>query len=117
MMANAFLLVLAAIFPIVNPHGDCARLPGLDARRCAASAWEVARNAFVVLVCSVLGGALFFQFYGIVIPVLRTAGGIIVAFAGWRLRQEGGHKGVEDPNERDPRTSLVDLGQVALTSP
>ena len=40
---NAFLLVLAAIFPIVNP--GLRSSSDLDARRSAASAWKAPRNA------------------------------------------------------------------------
>ena len=97
---NTFLLVLAAIFPIVNPPGTAlvflALTQGAPPELRRELAWKVARNALIVLVCSLLGGALVLQFYGISIPVLRTAGGIIVAFAGWRLLQEGSHKSVED---------------------
>ena len=34
-------------------------------------------------------GALILEFYGISIPVLRVAGGFIVAVAGWKLLSEG----------------------------
>ena len=52
-------------------------------------AWRVARNAFFVLFGSLSLGALILRFYGISIPVLRVAGGIIVAVAGWKLLTEG----------------------------
>jgi multiple antibiotic resistance protein len=118
---NTFLLVLAAIFPIVNPPGTAlvflASTQGAPPELRRELARKVARNAFVVLVCSLLGGALVLRFYGISIPVLRTAGGIIVACAGWRLLQEGSHKGVEDSDERDRRTSLADQTFYPLTLP
>jgi multiple antibiotic resistance protein len=118
---NTFLLVLAAIFPIVNPPGTAlvflALTQGAPPELRRELAWKVARNALIVLVCSLLGGALVLQFYGISIPVLRTAGGIIVAFAGWRLLQEGSHKSVEDSNHRDPRTSLINQTFYPLTLP
>ena len=96
---NTFLLVLAALFPVVNPPGTAlvfvALTRGAEPALRRDLAWRVAKNSFAVLVCSLLGGALVLQFYGISIPVLRVAGGYIVAVAGWRLLHEGSHKDVE----------------------
>ena len=74
---NTFLLVLAAIFPVVNPPGSALVFLGLtrgvspEIRRILA--WRVARNSFFVLVYSLLLGALILEFFGISIPVLRVA--------------------------------------------
>ena len=83
---NTFLLVLAAIFPVVNPPGSALVFLGLtrhakpEVHR--ALARRVAVNSFMVLVCSFMLGALILNFYGISIPVLRVAGGFTVAVAG-----------------------------------
>ena len=96
---NIFLLVLAAIFPIVNPPGAALVFLALtrgarpEVRR--ALARRVALNAFAVLVCSLLLGALILRLYGISIPVLRVAGGFIVAMSGWELLKEGSRKVVD----------------------
>jgi multiple antibiotic resistance protein len=105
---HAFLLVLAAIFPVVNPPGSALVFLGLtrgttpEIRRILA--WRVARNSFIVLVCSLLLGAVVLQFYGISIPILRVAGGFIVAVSGWKLLNEGSHK------ELEPSASEVSAG-------
>ena len=96
---NIFLLELAAIFPVVNPPGSALVFLGMtgnathEVRRLIA--WRVARNAFFVLVGSLSLGALILRFYGISIPVLRVAGGFIVAVAGWKLLSEGSQKELE----------------------
>ena len=99
---NTFLLVLAAIFPVVNPPGSALVFLGLTRRARPevrhTLAWRVAVNSFVVLVCSFLLGAVILEFYGISIPVLRVAGGLIVAVSGWKLLNEGSHKDIEAPN-------------------
>src|SRR4029079_4906475 len=98
---NTLLLVLAAIFPVVNPPGSALVFLGLtrgatpEIRRILAG--RVARNSFFVLVCSLLFGALILEFYGISIPVVRVAGGLIVAVAGWKLLNEGSQKELEAP--------------------
>ena len=82
---NTFLLVLAAIFPVVNPPGTAlvflALTQGAAPELRRELAWRVAKNALMVLVCSMLCGALILQFYGISIPILRLAGGYVVAVA------------------------------------
>ena len=118
---NTFLLVLAAIFPVVNPPGTAlvflALTQGAAPELRRELAWRVAKNALMVLVCSLLCGALILQFYGISIPVLRLAGGYVVAVAGWRLLHEGSHKGAEMADEQALRTSLLRQAFYPLTLP
>jgi multiple antibiotic resistance protein len=96
---NSFLLVLAAIFPVVNPPGTALVFIGLtsgltpNVRR--ALARRVAFNSLLVLVGSFLLGALILQFYGISVPVLRVAGGFIVAVSGWKLLNKGSRTEIE----------------------
>jgi multiple antibiotic resistance protein len=118
---NIFFLVFAAIFPVVNPPGSALVFLGLtrdaahETRRILA--WRVARNSFFVLVCSFFLGALVLRFYGISIPVLRVAGGFIVAVAGWRLLSEGSHKELEASADGVSRTDLLDQAFYPLTLP
>jgi multiple antibiotic resistance protein len=118
---NTFLLVLAAIFPVVNPPGSALVFLGLTRRATPeirrTLAWRVAKNSFFVLVCSLLLGALILEFYGISIPVLRVAGGIIVAAAGWKLLSEGSHKELEASTEGVAHTNLLDQAFYPLTLP
>lgn len=95
---NTFLLVLAATFPVVNPPGAALVFLGLTRgatpKTRSILARRVAVNSFIILVCSLLLGALVLQFYGISIPILRVAGGFIVAVSGWKLLNEGGQKDI-----------------------
>jgi multiple antibiotic resistance protein len=117
-----FLLALAAIFPIVNPPGSALVFLGMTrgathaVRRLVA--WRVARNAFFVLVSALLLGSLILSLYGISIPVLRVAGGIIVAVAGWKLLSEGSHKELEATADGQNRQAdPLDLAFYPLTLP
>jgi multiple antibiotic resistance protein len=118
---NTFLLVLAAIFPVVNPPGSALVFLGLtrgatpEIRRTLA--WRVARNSFFVIICSLLLGALILEFYGISIPVLRVAGGLIVAAGGWKLLNEGSQKELEARAGGVSRTNLLDQAFYPLTLP
>ena len=118
---NTFLLVLAAIFPVVNPPGSALVFLGLtrgvnpEIRRVIA--WRVARNSFFVLVGSLLLGALILEFYGISIPVLRVAGGLIVAVGGWKLLSEGSQKELDASTDGVSRTNPLDQAFYPLTLP
>ena len=118
---NTFLLVLAALFPVVNPPGSALVFLGLtrgvkpEIRRVLAR--RVARNSFFVLVCSLLLGAVILKFYGISIPVLRVAGGIVVAAAGWKLLSEGSQKELEASADGVSRTDPLDQAFYPLSLP
>jgi multiple antibiotic resistance protein len=102
---ETFLIVLAAIFPVVNPPGSAlvflslTRRASADTRRFLAR--HVALNAFFVMAGSLLIGTFVLNLYGISVPIIRVAGGIVVAVAGWRLLSQGSQKEEETPEKID----------------
>ena len=92
-LANAFLLVYAGLFPIVNPVGGAPIFVSLT-RQCTdderdALALHVALNSFFLLLGSLLGGSYVLEFFGITLPIVRVAGGLVVTATGWKLLQSG----------------------------
>jgi multiple antibiotic resistance protein len=90
---NSFLLVYAALFPIINPIGGAPLFLGFT-RHCTdkerhALARRVAVNGFILLLGSLLVGSHVLEFFGITLPVLRIAGGLVVVSFGWNLLQRG----------------------------
>ena len=90
---ESILVTLAALLPIVNPLGAApiflamsADLPAEGRRHLAT---VVARNAFVLLAAALLIGSYVLEFFGISLPIVRVAGGLVVIGAGWRLLHEG----------------------------
>ncbi len=86
---KTFLLAFGALFSIVNPLSGAFIFFGateeLEARvRAAVSSW-VAIYAFCIVTASLYVGAYVLSFFGVTIPVLRVAGGIVVAASGWRM--------------------------------
>jgi multiple antibiotic resistance protein len=86
---RTFLLVFGALVSIVNPLSGAFIFFGatreLDARvRAHVSRW-VAIYAFSIVTGSLYIGAYVLEFFGITIPVLRVAGGIIISMSGWRM--------------------------------
>jgi multiple antibiotic resistance protein len=88
-VASAFLLTFAGLFPIVNPLesapfflGLTAGLPA-DERRVLAR--KAAVNGFLLLLGSMALGPWLLELFGIQLPVVRIAGGLVVTALGWKL--------------------------------
>src|SRR5580704_404212 len=87
-----FLLAFGALFSIVNPLSGAfiffGATQGMEPKtRAAVSRW-VAIYAFCIVAASLYVGAYVLSFFGISIPVLRVAGGIVVSMSGWRMLNE-----------------------------
>jgi multiple antibiotic resistance protein len=90
---ESVLLTLAALLPIVNPLGSAPIFLAMSADLPTAArrslAWVVARNAFLLLAAAMLVGSYVLQFFGISLPIVRVAGGLVVLGAGWQLLHSG----------------------------
>lgn len=88
-IADSFLLVYAALFPIVNPLGTAPVFLSLTRHWPPAVrhgiAWRVALNGFLLLVGSLFVGSHILQIFGITLPVVRIAGGFVVTAMAWQL--------------------------------
>ena len=84
-----FLQAFTALFSIVNPLSGAFIFFGatreLDPKMRAATARWIAIYSFIIVAASLYIGAYVLGFFGVSLPVLRVAGGIIVAAAGWRM--------------------------------
>jgi multiple antibiotic resistance protein len=108
---NAFLFVYMGLFPIINPVGTAPIFLGLT-RHCSDAerhtlARRVAANGFFLMLGSLIVGSHVLEFFGITIPVVRIAGGLVVTAFGWRLL----HAGDEGGDARDAATTGRLLGQ------
>jgi multiple antibiotic resistance protein len=84
-----FLLAFGALFSIVNPLSGAfiffGATQGMEPKvRSAVSRW-VSIYAFSIVAASLYIGAYVLSFFGISIPALRVAGGIVVSMSGWRM--------------------------------
>jgi len=69
------------------------------------------------MAASLLIGAVILRIYGISVPVLRVAGGLIVAISGWKLLNEGSTKVADEPATPDRGTEYTGLAFYPLTLP
>ena len=89
---SAFLLTFAGLFPIVNPIEAApfflALTPNLSNDERRGLARRVAINGFALLLGSMVVGPWLLVFFGIDLPVVRIAGGLVVTALGWKLLTE-----------------------------
>jgi multiple antibiotic resistance protein len=92
-LVNTFLLVYAGLFPIVNPIGVAPIFLGLTrqctGKECNGLSLRVTINSFFLLLGSLLIGSYVLEFFGITLPIVRVAGGLVVTATGWNLLQQG----------------------------
>jgi len=86
---EATILVVAALFPVVNPLAAAAVLlnvfSGLEPAVHRALARKIAVYCFFLLICSLLWGVKVLTFFGISIYAVQIGGGLVVAITGWSL--------------------------------
>jgi multiple antibiotic resistance protein len=84
--------VFAALFPVINPPGMALLFIAMTRRASRAQrtllAGRIAFYAFLTINVAYYVGTLILDFFDISLPVLRVAGGIVLASSGWRLLNE-----------------------------
>ena len=85
----AIPLSFAALFPVVNPVGTAAILLGLTRGATYAELCSIARaiaiNSVLLLSAVLVSGHLVLRFFGISVPIVQLAGGLVLAAMGWKM--------------------------------
>lgn len=88
-LLGEFLFGFGTLFAIINPYGLAFvfldRTIGLTEAERTLVARRIALYAFGVLVVSLFAGSAILRLFGISIPALRIAGGLVVAASGWSM--------------------------------
>jgi multiple antibiotic resistance protein len=99
------LLVVSALFPIVDPIGgspiflSLTRDYAAETRRVLSR--HIAVDSFILLVASFAVGSHVLSFFGISLPVVQVGGGLIVISTGWSMLNQ------KDSNDRNAVRSTV----------
>ena len=115
-VAKSIVLILSALFPIVNPLGGSPVFLALtreypsSARRILAR--QVAMNSFVLLIASFLIGSHILEFFGISIPVVQVGGGLIVISNGWAMLKS--NEEVDRGSAVQKKVNLKDISRSAF---
>ena len=106
---HAFLIAFTALLPLINPLGSALVLMGLVGDAPPAVYRTLARriainNIAFLAVVELLGSAIL-RFFGISLPIVQVAGGLVIASLGWGVL-----------NEKDSSADARDKQEVARLS-
>ena len=107
------ILILGALFPIVNPLGNSPIFLLLTRNSSSASramlSWRIAVNSFLLLVISFFIGTHILAFFGISLPVVQVGGGLVVISTGWTMLKssDDDHRGEEAESRMRSRDVLA----------
>jgi len=89
---KSFLLAFSVLLPLINPLGSALVFLGLagDAppEVYRSLARRIAINNIIFLAVIELLGATILRFFGISLPIVQLAGGIVIAAMGWAVLNE-----------------------------
>jgi multiple antibiotic resistance protein len=95
---------IAALMPVINPIGTSIILLGMTQGASDATRRKLARaigiNTVVLLTTILIGGSYVLSFFGITVPIVQAAGGLVLAAMGWRmLNQTDGGPGEQTADQ------------------
>ncbi|ACE84002.1 MarC family NAAT transporter [Cellvibrio japonicus] len=83
------IATVVALLPIINPFSTAPMFLAITEGDTEAERQEQARKAVIYMICILvaflIGGSFIMQFFGLSLPGLRIAGGILVAGVGMRM--------------------------------
>lgn len=112
---KSLLLALAAVLPILNPPASAPVFVNLtrdlDGRTRRVLATRIGINVIIMLSGAMVIGIYVLDFFGVSIPIVRVAGGLIVAVTAWNMlyAQE-----VTNTDKAQMAQSLVDDDHVRI---
>ena len=104
-LAKYTLLVVGALFPIVNPVGNTpiflSLTRGLSAQGRVTLSRMIAVNGLILILASIFIGTHILAFFGISLPVVQVGGGLVVISTGWGLLRRPDDDGTAEQGGRE----------------
>ncbi|MEI6056137.1 MAG: MarC family protein [Lentisphaerota bacterium] len=117
MMTVTFLSLL----PIVNPVGMAtfflSMTDHLSPEERHRTAYMVAFNSFVLLCCVLFFGRAVLEVFGLTLPFIRIAGGLLVAFTAWQMLNIAPRLTKQESEEHKMRETGKQMAFFPLTLP
>ena len=119
--AKSILLIVSALFPIVNPIGGSPVFLLLtqdyskESRKLLARL--VATNSFILLIVSMVVGTHILSFFGISLPVVQVGGGLIVVSTGWAMLTRSDQVDRGQPHQAVTQEDILSNAFYPLTLP
>ena len=105
-------IAFSALLPLVNPLGSALVFYGLVGaappevyRRLAR---RIAINTVLFLLVIELIGAALLSFFGVSLPIVEVAGGLVLASMGWSLLNQEGAAAHQEEKETQAQTSNIE---------
>src|SRR5215467_4314354 len=121
---KSFVLAFSALLPVINPLGSALIFLSLVGTAPADLFRNLARqvgiSTVLFLVVIELAGAFLLSFFGISLPVVQLAGGLVLASMGWALLNEkdkNGHTPADPSAHVNENGSLEEKVFYPLTFP
>jgi multiple antibiotic resistance protein len=115
------LVIVTALFPIVNPLGTSpiflSLTPGYSTESRSILSRKIALNSFWLLTGSMLIGEHILDFFGISIPVVQVGGGLVVMSTGWTLLKTAGAEARQNPEKKITGEDISNRAFYPLTLP
>ncbi|WP_321323516.1 MarC family protein [Thiomicrorhabdus sp.] len=115
------ITVFLGFFAIMNPIANTAAFVGLVGEKESSEQFRVAAKAivitFVVILAFSLLGKFIFQAFGISLPALRIAGGILVFIVGYHMLNGSGSKLHSAENSDEGDIAVSPLAMPLLAGP
>jgi multiple antibiotic resistance protein len=110
-LPTAAIGTFLALFPIVNPFGGVpfffALTESYDNRERNMTALKTGFYVFAILVVFLFLGRFVLNFFGLSLPVLRIAGGLIVAHSAWGMVTGASRVTVAEGNEAATKEDIA----------
>jgi len=104
---KAFFLVFSALFPIVDPLSGSPIFLALTRDLLPATrrelSWRVTWNSFALMAGSYFLGSHVLNFFGVSLPAVQVAGGLVVCAFGWALLMEKDGERNATPDAVEPQ--------------
>ncbi len=118
---NAFLLGFPALFAIVNPVSGAFIFRTRTVERSQADRVRLARKvsaySALVMMVALWAGSYVLAFFGITLPALRCAGGIVLALYAWSSLNAPERREARKTEQLDAAAGLDDVAFYPLTLP
>jgi multiple antibiotic resistance protein len=116
-----FALAYGALFPVINPLGSAlmflAVVGSVPAQRFRNLALRVSVTMVLFLLVFEVAGAALLNFFGISLPVVQVAGGLVLAAMGWRILDQRDDTDIQSGSPPPDPASLDEKIFFPLTFP
>ncbi|MDH5500509.1 MAG: MarC family NAAT transporter [Gammaproteobacteria bacterium] len=98
-------MTVGALLPIANPVSTAPVFVAITRRMSHVRRNQQARMAAIYMACilmvALLAGALILKFFGISLPALRMAGGLIIARIGFKMLDPAAEEALPEQDQRE----------------